>query len=133
MIPALLLIGGCATAPPRPAAPAAAAAAAVAPEPPNPFDDDPASFLVAGGRFPAGEAAIVRVCVSPAGQVDRAELLSSSGDKRFDDYAIGWARQVRLRSLPQGLQTEAVCAPVRVEIHPAPPHEGLPGRQSALG
>lgn len=125
VILALLLIGGCAASAPRPVAPA--------PELPNPFDQDPASFLVAGGRFPPGEAAIVRVCVSPAGQVDRAELLSSSGDKRFDDYAIGWARQVRLRSLPEGLQTEAVCAPVRVEIRPAPPHEGLPGRQSALG
>jgi TonB family protein len=125
----LLLLDGCATALLRPATPAGAPAE---PERPSPFDEDPASFLVTGGRFPAGETAIVKVCVTPEGLIGSAQIMSSSGDKRFDDYALLWARQVRLRSLPAGQTSEALCGPVRVEIRPAPVPEGLPGRQSAL-
>jgi len=113
------------------AAPPVAARAPI-PAPPNPFDDASASFLVNGARFPPGETAIVKVCVTPAGAIASADVVGSSGDKRFDDLAVNWARQVQLRSLPQGAQTYTVCGPVRVEIRAAPLPEGLPGRQSAL-
>jgi TonB family protein len=98
----------------------------------NPFDESSASFMVSGARFPAGETAIVKVCVTPEGTISSAAVVGSSGDRRFDEFAVGWARQVRLRNMPQGLQTEEVCGPVRVEIKAAPLPEALPGRQSAL-
>jgi len=110
-----------------------ALAAPMAPLPlPNPFDDASASFLVSGPRFTTGETTIVRVCVTPEGNIASADVIGSSGDKRFDDFALVYARQVRLRSLPDGLQTSAICGPVRVEIRTAPVPEAMPGRQSAL-
>jgi len=133
-LPALLAIvalsvgAGCSTPPRAPAA----MALPPAPMPPNPFEDSSASFLVNGARFPPGETAIVRVCVTPAGAIASADIVGSSGDRRFDVFAVTWARQVQLRSLPQGVQTDTVCGPVRVEIKAAPLPEGLPGRQSAL-
>jgi TonB family protein len=99
---------------------------------PNPFDDASASFLVSGARFAAGEFAIVRVCVTPLGTIESADVVGSSGDRRFDEFAVVYARQVRLKTLPEGLQTVSVCGPVRVEIKAAPMPEALPGRQSAL-
>ena len=117
---------------PRRTAPVAATPPGPAPVLPNPFDESSASFLVNGARFPAGETAIVKVCVTPEGTISSAAVVGSSGDKRFDEFAVGWARQVRLRNVPQGLQTEEVCGPVRVEIKAAPLPEALPGRQSAL-
>ena len=127
----LAVVAGC-SAPPRVPSSAAMASPPV-PMPPNPFDDASSSFLVNGARFPPGETAIVKVCVTPMGAIASADVVGSSGDKRFDDFAITWARQVQLRSLPLGLQTVTICGPVRVEIRPAPLPEGLPGRQSALG
>lgn len=100
--------------------------------PPNPFDESSSSFLVSGVRFPAGETAIVKVCVSPEGTISSADVVGSSGDKRFDDFAVMWARQVRLKSVAQGVRTEETCGPVRVEIKAAPVPEALPGRQSSL-
>lgn len=129
---ALILIGlgalSACSAPPR----RSSAATPVPPPAPNPFENDSASFLINGGRFPAGETAIVKVCVTPQGTIASADVIGSSGDKHFDDFAAVWARQVRLRSLPQGVQMESVCGPVRVEIKAAPVPEGLPGRQNAL-
>jgi TonB family protein len=118
---------------PRRSAPVAATPpAGPAPVLPNPFDESSSSFLVSGARFPAGETAIVKVCVTPDGTISSAAVVGSSGDRRFDEFAVGWARQVRLRNMPQGVQTEEVCGPVRVEIKAAPLPEALPGRQSAL-
>lgn len=99
---------------------------------PDPFDESSSSFLVSGARFPAGETAIIKVCVSPDGTISSADVVGSSGDKRFDDFAVVWARQVRLKSMPQGAQTQEICGPVRVEIKAAPLPEALPGRQSSL-
>ena len=102
-------------------------------EPPDPFDDSSTSFTIQGARFAPGETAIVKVCVTPEGSIASAAVVGSSGDKRFDDYALVWARQVRLRSVPQGAPsngaspspptTQSQCGPVRVEIRPA----ALPG------
>lgn len=92
-------------------------------EPPGPFDDTSTSFTVQGARFAPGETAIVKVCVTPEGSIASADVVGSSGDKRFDDYALVWARQVRLRTVPQGAPSQAPaqssCGPVRVEIRPA--------------
>jgi TonB family protein len=128
------LLDGCAAArrpPPVAAHPA---------EPPDPFDNTSTSFTVQGARFAPGETAIVKVCVTPEGNIASADVVGSSGDKRFDDYALVWARQVRLRTLPQqGAASRApapsgsLCGPVRVEIHPT----GTPGvfseHSSAMG
>jgi TonB family protein len=93
------------------------------PEPPSPFDDSSASFTVHGARFAPGETAIVKVCVTPDGSIASADVVGSSGDRRFDEFALVWARQVRLKSQPPGAQPQPLCGPVRVEIRPA----GVPG------
>jgi TonB family protein len=108
-------------------------------EPPNPFDDSSTSFTVQGARFAPGETAIVKVCVTPEGGIASADVVGSSGDKRFDDFALVWARQVRLRAPPQAAPSQdpagaqPQCGPVRVEIHPT----GTPGvfseHSSAVG
>jgi TonB family protein len=111
-------------------------------EPPDPFDDTSTSFTIQGARFAPGETAIVKVCVTPEGSIASADVVGSSGDKRFDDYALVWARQVRLRSVPQGAaspaasptqsQSQSQCGPVRVEIRPAAMPGVLSEHSSAL-
>ena len=111
-------------------------------EPPDPFDDTSTSFTIQGARFAPGETAIVKVCVTPEGSIASADVIGSSGDKRFDDYALVWARQVRLRTLPQAVgqaapsQTpspmQSLCGPVRVEIRPAAMPGVLSEHSSAL-
>jgi TonB family protein len=116
-----VMLGGCAA--PRRPPPVAVHAGA----PPDPFDDTSTSFTVQGARFTPGETAIIKVCVTPEGSIASADVVGSSGDKRFDERALVWARQVKLRTLPQGAQspasTQSLCGPVRVEIHPT----GIPG------
>jgi TonB family protein len=119
-------------------------------EPPDPFDDSSTSFTVRGARFAPGETAIVKVCVTPEGSIASAAVVGSSGDKRFDDYALVWARQVRLRSVPPDVQqrvpqgapsrgvspsssaSQPLCGPVRVEIQPAAMPGVLSEHSSAL-
>jgi TonB family protein len=103
------------------------------PAPPNPFDNSSTSFVVSGPRFPPGETAIVKVCVSADGVIASADVVGSSGDKRFDDFALVWARQVKLGNLPQGDQAKEICGPVRVEIKAAPLPRILSAGDSALG
>jgi TonB family protein len=110
-------------------------------EPPDPFDDTSTSFTIQGARFAPGETAIIKVCVTSEGSIASADVVGSSGDKRFDDYALVWARQVRLRSVPQGapssssptsLPPQSQCGPVRVEIRPAAMPGVLSEHSSAL-
>jgi TonB family protein len=105
-------------------------------EAPDPFDDTSTSFTVQGARFAPGETAIIKVCVTAEGTITSANVVGSSGDKRFDDYALVWARQVRLRSLPQAAPsqtpTQSSCGPVRVEIHPSSMPAVLSEHSSAL-
>src|SRR5665213_1209428 len=86
------------------------------PLPVSPFEDSPVSFLVASPRFTRGELVIVRVCVGPDRSISSADILESSGDRRFDALAVGWARQVRLRSAPTADVPVAPCGQVRVEV-----------------
>src|SRR5579863_7920050 len=88
---ALALAGCAALRPPVASAP---------PAMPDPFDDASASFTVRGARFAPGETAIIQVCVTAGGTIESADVVGSSGDKRFDDFALLWARQVKLRSFP---------------------------------
>ncbi len=88
--------------------------------------DAPVSFLVAGPRCTPGEGTIVRVCIAPDRSIVSADIIESSGDKRFDDYALVWARQVRLRSAAEDGSSHGAppgnCGEVRVEIRvPAEP------------
>ncbi len=81
-----------------------------------PFDDAPVSFVVSAPHFTPGEVTIVRVCVASDRSIASADVMASSGDRRFDDLALTWARQVRLRSAPgDGFRLQS-CGEVRVEI-----------------
>ena len=116
---------------------------APAPPEPDPFEHGSTSFMIRGPRFTPGESAIVKVCVSPSGVISSADLIGSSGDKRFDDFALVWARQVKLASPAAMLSPTAdsatpapkdVCGSVRVEIRAAPAPSGIGGgHDSGLG
>ncbi len=110
------------------------------PAPPAPlalFDQAPVSFVVAGPRFTPGEVSIVRVCIAADRSIISADIVESSGDKRFDDYAVVWARQVRLRSAaaagsPNGGPVGS-CGEVRVEIRRPTEPRVTSGAEAALG
>lgn len=95
--------------PPAPPAP---------PEPLSPFDDSPVIFTIAGQHFTRGERVIVTVCLGPNHSIASADIFESSGDSKFDQLALMWARRIRLREAAQGEQT-ASCGAVRVEVRPA--------------
>jgi len=107
------------------------AAPAAPPEPLSPFDDAPLTFTVAGQHFTRGERVIVTVCLAPDHSIASADIFESSGDSKFDQLAVMWARRVRLRAVAQGEQI-ATCGAVRVEVRPAqeprvfrPPEDSL--------
>jgi hypothetical protein len=97
-----------------------------------PFDDAPVSFVVAGPRFTPGVVTIVKVCVAPDHSILSADVLASSGDRRFDDMAVAWARQVRLRAAPQDGSRVDPCGEVRVEIRTPSEPRVISGADSAL-
>ncbi len=97
-----------------------------------PFDDSPVSFVVAGPRFTPGEVTIVKVCIAPDRSILSADVLASSGDRRFDDMAVGWARQVRLRAAPLDGSRVEPCGEVRVEIRAPTEPRVISGADSAL-
>ncbi len=73
---------------------------------------------MAGQHFTNGERVIVTVCLAPDRSITSADIFESSGDSRFDQLAVMWARRIRLREAAQGEQT-ANCGAVRVEVRPA--------------
>ena len=81
-----------------------------------PFDDAPISFVVAAPRFTPGEVTILKVCVAPDHTILSVDVIASSGDRRFDDLAVTWARQVRVRAAPSNGLPLNPCGEVRVEI-----------------
>ena len=113
--------------------PPPAVVAVAAPAEVDPFDHTAVSFVVAGPHFMPGETAIVKVCVSPQGIISSAEVVLPSGDKRFDDFAVNWARQVRLANVTQSGEAKELCGPVRVEIKLSPLPRVLSGADSSLG
>jgi TonB family protein len=97
------------------------------PIPPAPVEPPPAvevpqvttrSFLIRGPRFPVGQSANVRVCVDASGAVVSAEVTGSSGESRFDEFAITWARQADVQNWVRKDAKQPSCGNVRVEIGP---------------
>jgi TonB family protein len=107
------LLAACAAPVPRLAAQMPAPAPAP-PQPVSPFSDSPISLLV-HGPFVRGEHVVVRVCLHADRSIASSSILQSSGDRRFDELALGWARRVRLRPITDGRPVYA-CGPVRVEL-----------------
>jgi hypothetical protein len=97
-----------------------------------PFDDAPVSFVVATPRFTPGEVTIVRVCVAPDRSILSANVMASSGDRRFDEFALTWARQIRVRSAPADGSPLDACGEVRVEIRTPTEPRVLSGPDSSL-
>jgi len=97
-----------------------------------PFDDAPVSFVIATPRFTPGEVTIVKVCVAPDRTILSADVMASSGDRRFDDLALTWARQVRVRSAPADGSPLQTCGEVRVEIRAPSEPRVVSGPDSAL-
>jgi len=120
-------VAGCATLA-RPAR----VPAAPPPPPQPPFDDAPVSFVVAGPRFTPGEVTIVKVCIAADHRVLSANIMASSGDRRFDDLALSWARQVRIRAAPADGAALQPCGEVRVEIRKPSEPRVISGADSAL-
>jgi len=97
-----------------------------------PFDEAPVSFVVAGPRFTPGEVTIVKVCIAADRSILSAAVMASSGDRRFDDLAVNWARQVRVRAAPlDGSPTQA-CGEVRVEIRAPSEPRVVSGAENSL-
>jgi hypothetical protein len=88
------------------------------PEPLSPFDDSPVIIAVAGQHFSSGERVIVTVCLGADHSIVSSDIFESSGDTKFDQLAVMWARRIRLREATPGDQI-ASCGSVRVEVRPA--------------
>jgi hypothetical protein len=97
-----------------------------------PFDEAPVSFVVAGPRFTPGEVTIVKVCIAPDRSILSAAVMASSGDRRFDDLAVNWARQVRVRAAPLDGSPMRACGEVRVEIRAPSEPRVISGTDSSL-
>ncbi len=76
--------------------------------------------LFVHGHFVRGEHVLVRVCLHADRSVASSSILESSGDQRFDELALDWARRVRVREITDG-RPVASCGAVRVELHDASP------------
>ena len=120
----LLLLGGCVTSAPPPAHLQAATMSpgtAKAPTSGAGADEAPPltttrSFLIRGQHFAVGQAASLKVCVSPDGAIASVELLRSSGEPGFDEFALEWARQADVSQWVRKDQQAESCGSVRVEI-----------------
>ncbi|HEX2789824.1 MAG TPA: hypothetical protein VHN17_05300 [Steroidobacteraceae bacterium] len=123
----IAVVAGCESARPR-----AVAQRPVTKVAQPPFDDAPISFVVAAPRFTPGEVAIVKVCLAPDRSVLSAAVMESSGDRRFDDLAVTWARQVKLRSPPRDGSPSRPCGEVRVEIRTPTEPRMISGPDSSL-
>jgi Gram-negative bacterial TonB protein C-terminal len=121
---ALALMLGCARPVVRPS---------TAPQPVEPFADDPVSFIVPARGFPPGEVSIVRLCVAPDRSIASADVIESSGNARFDEMALEWARRIKLRSLPTDGAPVHPCEEVRVEIRTPSEPRVISGPDTSLG
>ena len=113
-------------------APASLPAPAPAPVPVSPFADAAVSFFVHSSGRVSGEFVIVRVCVGADHSIVSSDVVESSGDPQFDQLAVVWARQVRLRaSAPLNGAAVAPCGAVRVEMRRAP-DTPMPGARDRM-
>jgi len=103
------------------------------PRPVEPFVDDPVSFMVPGRHFPPGEVSIIRLCVAPDRTIASAQVIESSGDARFDEMALVWARQIKLRSATDDGVPVQPCGQVRVELRIPSEPRVVSGSDVSLG
>ena len=92
-----------------------------------------AAFLTRGPRFAEGLYATVRLCANREGRIVSANVVVSSGEKRFDEFVVDYARRVQVKPQRENGKPVHGCNDVRVMINrlqgPAP---GA-GAPSALG
>jgi hypothetical protein len=91
------------------------------------------SFLVRGTRFAVGQAADLWVCVAPNGAIASVQLKGSSGEARFDQFALNWARQADVSHWVTKRQKQSSCGSVRVEIGRGKQRQIESGIDTALG
>jgi len=102
-------------------APASSTSPAQSPTPPapppplSPFADAAVSFLIRG-HFVRGEQVVVRICLHADHSIASSAIVESSGDRRFDEMALDWARRMQLRTEATPGHTIARCGSVRVEL-----------------
>lgn len=121
-IPALVVwagLAGCSTlppprSPPQPVVPVASINEGT--EAPESSQSTTRSFFVRGNRYPVGQAALLRVCVTPQGAISTVEVVRSSGEPGFDEFAMVWARQADVSGWVRKDQVQEACGSVRVEI-----------------
>jgi hypothetical protein len=92
------------------------------------------AFLTHGPRFATGLSATVRLCADSLGRITSANVVVSSGERRFDEFIVDYARRVQvLKPQLRNGRPVAGCSTVDVEInHPAGPGTSG-GEQSVLG
>jgi TonB family protein len=83
----------------------------------EPVHIEDASFMARGPTFAPGLYSTVRICVSPKGLISSAVVVLSSGDKRFDEYVLSFARRVKVQPQRINGRPAAGCDTVRVEIN----------------
>jgi outer membrane biosynthesis protein TonB len=83
--------------------------------------------------LPPGEVSIIRLCVAPDRSIASADVIESSGNARFDEMALVWARQIKLRSLPNDGAPIQPCGQVRVEIRKPSEPRVISGSDISLG
>jgi hypothetical protein len=98
-----------------------------------PFADEPVSFVISERRLIPGEVTIVRVCIAADRTISSTNIIESSGDPHFDDMALGWARLIKLRSVPANSAPVQPCGEVRVEIRHSSEPRMLSGSSTSLG
>lgn len=98
------------------------------PPPLSPFADSAVSFFI-HGHFALGEQVVVRVCLHADHSIASSDILESSGDRRFDERALDWARRVQLRTQAAPGRAIARCGFVRVELNDT----AAPGMGRAAG
>jgi len=91
------------------------------------------SFFVRGNHFPTGQAALLRVCVTPQGTISTVKVVHSSGEARFDEFALVWAHQADVSNWVRKDQQHDSCGYVRVEIGPGRPRSVEQAADTALG
>ncbi len=101
--------------------------------PVSPFADTAVSFFVNGFGLMRGEEVIVRVCVGADRSIVSSAIAQSSGDARFDQLAVVWARQIQLRAATQKGAPVASCGAVRVEMRRVPDTPVTGARDNLLG
>jgi TonB family protein len=99
----------------------------------KPLEISDATFTTRGPSFGSGLSAAIQLCVGPDGRIVSASVVQSSGEKRFDDFVLTFARQVHVQPRRENGKPVLSCDTVRVEVNHFP-HPGLSlGTDNVLG